>query len=40
MCGAFKKAVRNFSLISGAPKCPTSYGVAADDEIKEYLKCL
>jgi hypothetical protein len=40
MYGAFKKPVRNLSLLSGAPKCPASYGIATDDEIKGYLESL
>jgi hypothetical protein len=40
MYDAFKKAIRSLSLISGAPKCPASYDVAEDEQIKECLDCL
>jgi hypothetical protein len=40
MYGAFQKAVRILSLLSGAPKYPASYGSATDNEIKEYLDSL
>jgi hypothetical protein len=31
MYSAFTKAVRNLSLLSGAPKFPASYGIATND---------
>jgi hypothetical protein len=40
MYGAFKKAVRSLSLQPGAPKCPTSYNVTEEEQIKEYVDCL
>jgi hypothetical protein len=40
MYGAFKKAVRNLSLSSGAPKRPKLYLTAADNEITEYANSL
>jgi len=38
--GAFKKGVRNLSLIPGSPKCPTSYFEATDSEISDYVDSL
>jgi hypothetical protein len=38
MYGAFKKAVRSLSLIAGAPKCPTSFVAAEDEQIKKLNK--
>ncbi len=40
MYGAFKKAIRNLSLLPGAPKCPKSYLSATDNEISEYANSL
>jgi hypothetical protein len=32
--------LRKLSRLSGAPKCPASYGIATDEEIKEHLESL
>jgi hypothetical protein len=40
MYSAFKKAIRNLSLTAGAPKCPTSFVAAEDEQIQQYVACL
>jgi hypothetical protein len=40
MYGAFKKAIQSLSLTPGAPKCPTSYVAAEDEQIQQYVHCL
>jgi hypothetical protein len=40
MYSAFKKAVQSLSLQTGAPKCPMSYDVTEEEQIKEYVECL
>jgi hypothetical protein len=37
--GAFKKGVRNLSLLPGTPKCFTSYFDVMDSEISDYCLC-
>jgi dipeptidase len=40
MYSAFKKGIRNLSLIPGTPKCPTSFAAATDDKINDFSKSL
>jgi hypothetical protein len=40
MYGAFKKGMRNLSLVSGAPKCPKSMLEADDSNLTDYVNSL